>query len=109
MGRPVVIEIQIPAVLCQTKPAHMYEKAPEESQILYIHFSPVVFKQARELLQPFSDKCLDVFNYKGLAALRNWSRTTEREPEPVTIKTRPSPVLTRHRIITEGTKTKLSV
>lgn len=36
--------------------------------------------------------------------LGNWSRTTERESEPVTIRTRWSPVPTRHRIITEGTE-----
>lgn len=54
------------------------------------------------MLQPFSDKCLCVFMWKGLPDLGNWSRTTERGPEPVTHRTRLSPVLSRHRIITEG-------
>lgn len=52
--------------------------------------------------RPFSDKCLCVFTWKGLPALRCWSRTTERGSEPATSRARPSPAPSRHRIITEG-------
>lgn len=52
--------------------------------------------------RPFSDKCLCVFTWKGLPALRCWSRTTERGSEPATSRARLSPAPSRHRIITEG-------
>lgn len=51
---------------------------------------------------PFSDKCLCVFTWKGLPALRCWSGTTERGSEPATSRARLSPAPPRHRIITEG-------
>lgn len=78
-------------------------------QVLFIK-STTTFHSAGDiafvLLQPFSDKCLNVFNQKGTPCSEGLERNHRTWIWTRTLRSSLSPVPTRHRIITEGTMAK---